>query len=124
MADLIKENNQKVDPLQGLNPNQNKPVEDIQNGDPKAGASRDQRSGAQEARGANPSLDTAEMGGKEGEVPPHTSPATSTTGEPLKADAYMQAGTSPLWHDKPLKDLIEGDGAAARARGDDEEDEG
>lgn len=112
---LKKEGHQKVDPIKGLNPDQSKPLEDIQNGDPKAGANRDQRSGAAEAGGPNPSLDKAEMGGEEGKVPPHESPDT-VTGTPMKADAYQQAGTSPLWHGEPLKDQIEGKGATERAQ--------
>jgi hypothetical protein len=118
---LKKEGHQKVDPLHGLNPDQNKPIEDIQNGDPKAGANRDQRSGAAEAGGPNPSLDKAEMGGKEGEVPPHESEG-EVTGTPLKADAKQQAGTSPLWDGEPLKDKIDGKGATERALNPDSDD--
>jgi hypothetical protein len=112
---LKKEGRQKVDPIKGLNPDQDKPLEDIQNGDPKAGANRDQRSGAAEAGGPNPSLDKAEMGGNEGEVPPHESPE-GVSGEPMKTGAFDQAGTSPLWKGKPLKDQLEGEGATARAQ--------
>lgn len=62
---------EKRDPLKGMNPDQSGNPEDIQNGDPHSSPNRDQRSGAAEAGGPNPSLDSAEMGGKHGEVPPH-----------------------------------------------------
>ncbi len=52
----------KVDPLKGLNPDQSGPIEKIQNGDPTAAPNVDQRSGAREAGGPGPSLQTAPTG--------------------------------------------------------------
>ena len=94
---------QKMDPLRGLNPDQSGPKEKIQNGDPRAAPNRDQRSHAKEAGGPGPSLDTAQMGGKEGQVPPLEGQVVVThgviplpegvdTSEQLPAGALDRAG--------------------------------
>lgn len=96
---------EKMDKLRGLNPDQSGPLEKIQNGDPKSGANRDQRSGAAEAGGPKGSLDNADMGGKQGSVPPHEGledvknvihpkPA-GVKGEPDHAGALDRAGMDP-----------------------------
>lgn len=89
----------KKDPLNGLNPDQSGPKEKIQNGDPHSSPNRDQRSGAAEAGGPNPSLDHEAMGGKHGEVPPHSNlvivPGDTRGETPLpatEADSGIETG--------------------------------
>lgn len=109
---------QKLDPLKGMNPDQSGPKEKIQNGDPHSSPNRDQRSGAREAGGPGPSLDSAEAGGKEGMVPPHDNlevvknsnelSGGVDTSEQLPAGAYDRAGMHPdtgVPYDDPTREV-------------------
>jgi hypothetical protein len=100
----------KKDPLRGMNPDQNGPVEKIQNGDPKANPQSDQRSGAREAGGPGPSKQPhfAETN----QIEPALSSTKDTEpmrvasffrksieglqGETLPAGSHDRAGSSPL----------------------------
>lgn len=120
--------NHKVDPLNGLNPDQSGPLDKIQNGDPRSSANRDQRSGCSESGGPNGTLQRGPtLGSNRGDVIPRqeteavfkgtASPRLpdGVSGEPDASDALDRAGTaSYIEGDKSLKEQVDGDQGVKR----------